>query len=345
MTTCIPLDIKVGGEWLEDLVTNYGGLKVGHRADGGPFSLTWEQTLSVNDLPPALVSSGTRVPVTVQAGGARVWSGFIDSSAWASGEMSAAGMCRQAETAVAAGYPVGPTLDVGAAVYFAGQRGSFPVGTLSSLPVLSPDTPTDANTLAALLDAHAQKAGVRWRVTPDARLYTRADPTVPTLFVEPGVAQLGVSTQKTATAIFLAYSNRAELGATKTLYVWSGDQSLERIVDFKDAPWMTAVEADALARKILAKTSGQRTLSGSVTIPAGAITNGAGIEVDLAMIGGQEMIRLEGAYDGRNGRSSTDFVIDEASYDQRAQEITLTPVEAEPTSFEDVMKSMGGEAR
>lgn len=337
------VDVRIGSAWLADLVDGYGGVKVTHRADGGPYALSWDQTIPADAPTPALVTATPRVEVTVQAGGARVWGGYVDAAQWTSGEMTASGYCRQAETAIATD-GTGATLDVGVAFFAAYTRGAFPFGSLEALPSLSPDTPVDGNYLSALLDAHALRVGKRWQVTPQRALELSADPVGrPSLFVEPGVASLGVSTQRVCTRVFVVYQDRATR-ATKTVWV-GADASLERIADFSMGPSMTLAEAQNLGNRILAKTAATRQFTGSVTIPAGAITNGAGVEVDLAMVRGQQLCQLTGSVDGRNGKSSTDFVIGESVWDVAASTIDLTAVDAVATTFEAVIESLGGESR
>lgn len=340
----VDVSIKVGDEWLEDLVDGVGGEKITHRADGGSYALSWDQTLPENAPLPALLSAGRRVPVQVLAGGSAVWGGHLDSAMWSSGEMTAAGTCRQAESAIAADIGGGPTLNPTTALVTAAARGAFPVRTLETFGPLSTDVPVDGNYVNALFDAWALRAGRRWSVTPGGVLISQVDPVVPTLFVEPGVAELAVSTQAVCTAVWLCYTERPSM-ATKRVYVQASDAGIERIADATMQPSMTAAEAVNLAHRILAKTASVRSLAGSVTVPAGALTNGNGVEVSFALVRGQEMVQLVGAFDGRNGKSSTDFVIGESVWDVRAKEITLTPVEAVPMSFEAVLEDLGMEAR
>lgn len=339
-----PVAIRIGGVWLDQITRSYSDIKVGWRRDGGCWSLTATINVADGDLPPAFVEA--RPFVEVLLGSARIWQGTLDATeGWASGEISASGVARQAETAVATDF-TGHTLNVADAVYFGAARGAFQVGTLDALGTISPDTPTDSNYIGALLDTWSLSQGRRWVVDENRLLYTATDPTVPSLFVAPGNGELPVTTQVQCTALWLQYTERTTL-ATRSVNVSATNAGarIERIVDFTSQPSMTTAEATALAGKIIAQVGAQKQFSGSITVPVSAVTNAHAVPVDGALIRAGAMVRLNGARDGRNGRPYTDFVAGETTWDVTPSEITFTPLDAVETSLEGVVEALGGETR
>lgn len=340
---------RIGDVWLDSVTRSYGRSKVEYRHPGGCWSASTEISVRAGDVPPPFMTV-PRVRVEGFVGPARVWLGFMDTigSAWTSGELQFSGLIRQAETAVATGPSGGVTLDVNAAIYWSDARGAFDAGTLEDWGVLAPDTPVDANTVDALLEASAQKRGRRERVDENGLLWSAFDATSPTVFIAPGTDPIPVTTDAQVTGVWLSYTERSSL-ATRHVYVQTPHAGavIERIVDWSEAPSMTTSEATALANRVLSMAGPRAAFAGSVSVPSSMITNQWGVRLSPALLRGGVMARQQGVRDPRPMVSAlhTDFVVGSVVWDCAESMVTFTPVDAVGATFAEIVEQLGGAVR
>ena len=334
------ITIRVGDTWLHTI----GGFEVEEVVDrwpGGPWSLSWTMNLDPGARPPALMEEGVLVQLYV--GGGLRWSGRLGEPDWEQGQFFADGLCREGETALALGGS-GPTTNPGEAIYFAAARNATSWGSLVVFTAITELPGTDLNNISALLDAYCDSLGRRWLVDEFAQLQVSADPTTPTIYITPGLSDLGTSTQTQVTDLFATYLHADTLKIERVSSPTStAPRRIERSIDLSDLGPMTPAQAQGHVNGIMAKVGPQALLTGGIDVSYGQIVNANGTPLDLDRARAGQMARAQGVRDPRNDAPSTDFVVGESVWRPREGRLLLNPVEQVATDFAAVVEAIGGQ--
>lgn len=327
----------------------FGDVELIHRWPGGPFEASFGMAL-----PPGFrhtdLQRGKRL--LVMDGMSRIWGGTIADIDRASWSFKADGWCRQAERTPALDGTGSTTSVPDVAVDAAIARGEL-VGwqrtaSVGAVPVTASAATDGINTLDTLLaTAAGYTAGaVQWMVDADGMVMQAAVPTTPTLFLAPGVLDLGVMDDEYATHVYLRYRDSTASGAYKTAAAFDdaaaeafGPKSITESGAVDLGP-ITPARAAALAAAVLARMRPRLGWTESIEIDGSQLMDVTGKPADLLTVTSGQLMRIFGTYDEFTGAGVADALVGESRYRAGSSAITLAPVNRTALSQEEVWEAV-----
>lgn len=327
-----PLSFMRGASWGEPVMTT--------RRRGGSWELSWKMDFKQGWRHTDLVR-GARIVARI---GSRIeWIGSLTEPDMDSMEFVAQGRCRQAETALALGFP-GLTSDPGVALFYSGGRGLTDWGGLEPLPPVVTAGPMDAPvTIAALLDAMADEQGKNWVVDVDWGARTLADPTSPQWMVTPGAGVLGVADDDYWTNLVGTYLTTT--GTYDQVYASEANPQAgrrERAIDLSRFGWITAGRAQTILNEMLEKGLARTGWTNGVAVGRGQLFTIGGTAAAVSSVRGGHMVHLAGLSDERGAAQFTNIVADEVAWNVAEDTAQINPVGLAPRDLASVIESMGG---
>jgi hypothetical protein len=349
--------VYIGGRPMQSMGL-WGDLHITDRWPYGCWEMTWGVVLKRYQRIPWLVP-GARVEARV-ASGLR-WVGTLGQPDWDSGQMTAFGLARQAESAVCLDSALKTTSVPDTAIdqAIARQAVSWIRRTsLSSTALAVNGVPVTVSYLTALLDAWAKSTGGKWAVNPLGEVYAAADPTVPSLSIRPGAGELGLSDVNLAGRIFGAYQDLT--GAYVTTSVGSGVP--EAAVDLLSYGPITAATALGVLGGIQTKIQPKATWSNGLTVAADQVSSMGGQNLGLEQVVAGKMARLLGVRDQRgvlvsqSGMSYsdvnpspvgiaayTDIVMAQTEWDVTGGTVAVAPANMDDETLSGAVEDAGGQ--
>lgn len=335
------MEIRVGGVPAQMLGV-VSDVEVTRRQVGGSWELSWQMTFPPGVQPPQLVA-GARVDMSVAG---PYWTGQLSDPDWDAGTFTAEGACRQAETVMALASGGDPALSAAAAVTAAVARGAVDwTVTAESVAEMIPYPDPDVVSLDEKLTEYTDLASfpMVWQVDPARVLRTLDVPTAPTLFVPPGILDIGSTTDTQVTHLFVKYYTLTATEAWVSAATGATGRRIEKRVDFRKKGMMSATQAQALADGLARRLGPFTKLTSSLELSAGQVVGPGGQPVHLSEIVENTMIRVHGMTDPRTGAASTDFVIGETMWKVSDRKVQATPVDAVTDDLTTLVADRGGE--
>lgn len=345
-------EVRVGGVFVSD-VGQVSDLKWVHRWPGGNWEASWSLVPHAGQ-PLGLLRPGALVEIYEDL--VCVWRGRLREplrgDVW---ECHARGLGRRAEQFLALDSGTFlPTTNPGSALARAQTDGLGWAGGDAPLPVLPPGETVEFNTLAQLLDAAAEKVGMRWGVFADGRLTVAADPTTPTIMIDPmGAPEVGTALDGFASHAYGRYVS-AMSGDPVAPSAWGVEPAAnapaaerwDRVEIPLDLTGLGMI-SDELAQEITAARLAEHSTQLGLTEPVEGtpitLTTLGDITPHFVFIGafGPIAMRLQGVLDavrGLNASQVLDVPVGEVSYADKSGQITLSPVGMVPRTHQEVTK-------
>lgn len=346
------IDLRVGNEWLRSRAA-YGDVTLSWSWPGGCKEVSWRMSTKF----------GSRLPSLVR--GALVearWAGWASGSYklqepdWNGDEvtLTASGLVREGERFNAwADTTPSATTDVASTAVDTAITLGLQWVRASSVPTssLATGTTDPVNSVTALLDAHAEKAGQRWGVDAFRNVYFAADPTTPAYYVTPGSGDLGIADDNYASHVILnhvsatdgAYRRAVYPGLTTTTTYSAKYGHAEFVRDITDKGPIADATADALAQSVYTQTKQRPGWTNGLALAHGEVRNQGGMPVhplQVAADGFGKCFRLLGVRDEVTFTPYTDFVAGETSYTEGEDVVNVNPVGLVSRSQEDVLTEL-----
>lgn len=343
-----PLWLRVHGVPL-DSVVSYGAVsfETSWGPDGcGLHDITWEANTDQWARHPSFHGGAL---VELFDGGFRIGQALMREPDSTSGQFSAEGLYRQAESFVALNGSGAATSNINVALDQAAADGSLLTrnGSISGSSFTA--TETGVNSIAKLLSAYVQEQSEtqqhRWKVDADGVVSVVTDPTVPTLHLAPDLFDLGTTTTGYASTVV----GRFDLGSgfvTRKLTDTAARDAFGAVQvpeDFTSLGVVTAAKADRILAGYLRDRSRPR-FTNAIQVTSQQLTTAGGEPVDLSTVRAGQMVRAGGYYDDirvLNGSTYLDWIIGRTSYEDGSDVITLTPLDIDPSSFVQLLAEVG----
>lgn len=290
-------------------------------------------------------------PVALKTSAHPFWTGYVagverDSDGWLIKALGYASMAATDFLALnSSGMPTSVPRD---AVLAAIDRGlpwtvpvfGWPASTYDSVADI--DT-AKVNTLAQLLTAYAQANGVHWTVRADGILRFEPDPTDPRWITRPGVGIMGVADDDYITHLRLRYVSAVDPGPPVRPTQFSVTPPTEAANEVAAARWgrrerhvdrtglgyMTAAEAEGLARSLFARVQPRLGWADPLTLDLTEITDTTNLMADRTEIQAGHRARIHGVYDIRGALTagpSVEVDLAEVKASAEGDSIYLAPV-------------------
>ena len=274
-----------------------------------------------------------RARVEVKVGPLTVWLGYLNRPDWDSRQLSAKGLCRQAEGAKALTVGFATTSIPDNAISIGILRGVLGWNWSESVhdaPILGDDDEAaQFDSIAQLLDAAGEQLGWRWYIDQKGFLRTRPYPleTDPEWFVVPDTGVLGSTDVEQVDRIFLRYQDSAWSGALfTTSYPGSSREGdFEDGVSYVEQGPMTSTRAQQIARGLYDRASGKPGWTNGIEVSPAQVMTPGGLPAPLPLIRAGHSIRLLGLPDVRSSALHTDVAIAETTYRWSENVIQLNP--------------------
>lgn len=337
-------EIRIGDWWMSGIAP-WGDLRTSTRLVGD-----WQASWQIVRHPrrrllrhPALVA-GARV--TVMLGPEPVWTGSLVEPDWDSGELTALGVARQADTALCLTAGGSMTTKPNVAIDQAISRGAWDVvrgHDFGSTAIGEADGAGSLKYVAQLLDAWAEDDDNpdRWYV--DTRRVLRAattDESNPQWFITPGVGELGVAGTERVDRVFLRYYDSTDSNNLKTASYPASTPAggVERGVDATVLGPITPTQAGKRAEGIWRKMKGKPGWTNGLTLLPGQIATPGGVPVHPALVRAGGAARLLGAPDPRGLAHHLDVVTGDTELEWDALRLQVNPVGLADRTFEAVLE-------
>lgn len=343
------LSIRINGVWLQSQGA-HGNLTVSWSWPGGCREASWVMTARYGSRLPLLTRGAL---VEVLWGGWVIWSGLLQEPAWNGNEVSltASGLVRQGERYMAFDASENTTDVASTAVDEAINRG-LPWTRHSSVPTtaLASGTSEPVNSVTALLDAAAEKAGQRWGVDAFGSCRFAADPADVTLVVRPGSGDLGIADDNYASNVILRHVTTTSTYrsaiyppfGTVTEYEEKYGHA-EFVRDITDRGPIANADADALAQAVYERSKQRPGWTNGLELVRGDVLNVGGKALHplwVAATGWGKRMRLDGVPDEVALTSYTSFVVGGTSYGEGTDVVNVTPVGLVSRTQEDVLTEL-----
>lgn len=339
------VQIRVDNEWLSS-TCRWGSLSYSHTWPGGSDLASWTSI----DMPLRLRRPG--VAVGLYVGSQIVWGGKL-ASPDSFGSYGAVGLWRGGQVLAldgAGASSVTPDTAIDAAI----ARVST-LGWKRPVPVFATAANVDVSqgpvTLASLMDAAAMQTARVWGVLPDGTVIMPTASTVPTyhLLSSPLNQPLGVTNDGYANQLVgryntgTAYASVTETDAAAVALI---GQTVEAPADLTSFGAISAATARSFLQNLF--TLGRSKPAWTQTIPVGPgdIRNPGGVPIARATVtAANTILRLHNLIDSTGllgGRTFVDVRVGQTQYS--GDQLTITPFNAAPVSFTDVLAQALGTA-
>lgn len=344
-----PLWLRVDGAPLESIVA-YGA--VSFETEWGPdgcglHEVKWEAATDHRFRHPAFRGGAL---VELFDAGLRIGQALMREPDVSTGQFSAEGLYRQAESFVALDGSGNATSKPDTAIDQAAAAGSrLSRGGVSISSASFTATETGVNTVASLLSAcveeQSETTQKRWAVDADGIVSIVSDPTTPTLHLAPDLFDLGATQTGYASTVV----GRFDLGSgfvTRKLTDTDARDTFGAVQvpeDFTSLGVVTPTKADKILAAYLRQRS-RPSFTNPIEVTADHLTSAGGTPVDLSTVRAGQMVRAEGFYDDirvLDGRTWLDWIIGRTSYSDSADSITLTPLGMEQSSLVRLLAGLG----
>lgn len=335
-------ELRIGGRWLSGIAP-WGELKWSHRWPGGCWEASWQMDLPVG----ANVDILQRRPlVEVMDGPVCRWRGTLtepDRETW---QLTALGLCRQAEHCLCFDGSLATTSIPNTAIDEGIARGILNwtrPASISSTAFSTASTTDGLNYLTPLLDGWSQEEGKRWAVGADGAVRASVDPTTPTYSITPNVARLSLADDDYASHL---YGRRMVTSTTYQTHTRSDTGAAARWgsrefgVDLTGLGVITNVRAAAILEGMLAKGKARTGYTNRIEVAASQLLTMGGSPAHLPGMTAGPMVRLNGFFDDSrllSGKNYVDIVIGETEYVDGEDAIVLAPVGLVDRSLSDVL--------
>jgi hypothetical protein len=340
------LAIRVNGTWLQSQGA-HGDLVASWSWPGGCKEASWVMTANYGSRLPLLTRGAL---VEVLWGGWAIWAGTLQEPDWNGRDVSltASGLMRLGERYMAFDGSANTT-DVASTAVDAAIMKGLPWIRHSSVPTtaLASGTTDPVNSVAALLDAAAEKAGQRWGVDAVGSCFFAADPAAASLAVRPGVGDLGIADDNYASNVVLRHVTTTStyrsavyppFGTVSAYEAKYGHSEFVR--DITDRGPIADADADALAQKVYERSKQRPGWTNGLELANGEVMNVGGKALHplwVAATGWGKRMRLDGVPDEVGLTSYTTFVVGGTAYAEGSNVVNVTPVGLVSRTQEDVL--------
>lgn len=335
------IQLRANGIWVAT-IGGVGELKWSTLADGGLEQVSWRMPLPDTFSHPAL-RTGALVELFVgpeSLGGAIMAEPNLSDEGW---EFTAIGLHDELFSAYLALDSGGNTTSVPDTAIDQAIADGFPVtrpASLSADAFAEAETTDFLNYVGELLDAWAESASVRWRITPQRTIGAFADPMTPDWYLTPGAARVGVADDEYASDLYLRYRDSASTFAT--VHVQDAAASARRRkavpVDLTSLGVITSGKADDVGEGMIAKGKARFAWTDAVNPSKYQLTTPGGTPAFLPAVRGGQMVRAFGVLNPQAPAARFyDFIIGRTEYEAGANIIQLTPVELATRKLGDVL--------
>lgn len=275
-----------------------------------------------------------RARVEVKVGPLTVWLGYLNRPDWDSGQLTAIGLCRQAEGAVAViNSTLQTTSNPNTAIGQAIARGALTwrwSGSIHGKSVLGDTGQAEQfDSIAQLLDAAGEQLGWRWHVDRSGYLRTLPYPLEvdPEWFITPDTVELGSTSAEQVDRVMVRYADSAASSALKSASYPATTPAggFEKAVSLANQNAITTARATAIAKGLYDRTQGQPGWTNGVEVSPAQVMTPGGLPAPLPLIRAGHSIRLLGLPDVRSSALHTDVAIAETTYRWSENVIQLNP--------------------
>lgn len=334
-------EVRANGVWLSAVahVSDVTWSSRWGEGASGCFEASWNMDLGPNGTPPFLRRGAL---VEIFSGGVRVWVGQLSEPDRGDGwELHAVGLSRLGNDFLASSST--PNAAVDAAI----TRG-LPWKRTTSL---SSTSSLAATRLGDHLTRWATSVTKRWGVFADGEVIARADPTVPTWALTPGVGIMGVADDQFVTSIEATYVSAvsgtppqpsaygfATVGADPVTIARFGVR--EERLDLTPLGLIDSSTATNIAKGRLALGGARMGWTNAITATRDDLSHIGGSPVDLAQMKAGDMLRIYGVLDAHGNLTvgaSVDVVLGEVKYSDGESSIYLAPVGLVDRDFQSVL--------
>lgn len=346
------VQIKIGTTWLTSFA-GWGDLAWSYAMPGGCREASWTTQADYSARLNLLVAGAT---VQLYWGGWMIWSGTLAEPEFNGREVActANGLFRLGENYDNLnGFNSDTTDNPTTAVTAAISRGlpwSIDTTTVPNASLGTTGTSDAVNTITALLDAHADRAGTRWYVDQFGVLRFATTPTVPSYHVRAGTVDLGIALDTYASNVVLRFNNITTgtfglasyptLGSTPVGYAAKYGHK-EWVKDITDQPPMTQATANTIAQQVYTKTYQKPGWTNAVAPGHGELLTAMGQPIHAASVDAfNRLLRVHGVRDEVAGTDFSDVVVAQTDYTLGEDDATITPVGLSSRQPEDVLTEL-----